>query len=154
MKKQNCIQVIHVHDRSVYLCDQITFAGLGLGVKHHSSGASWGWAVCSLSLSTTAVLGGVFGIWVKRGCLDFHVSAHFWAASLLFCLYSCWWREGEKLDVCKSDSVLCKMATFLLLALCRVMIASETLSFIKWVWELLFIKNTCLTGSIFKAYRQ
>lgn len=48
----------------------------------------------------------------------------------------CPWREekGEKLDACKFDSVLCKMAMFLcLIALCRVMIVSETLSFIKWV---------------------
>lgn len=113
--------------------------------------SSWGCAVYSLSLKLLCWVEFLASEWD----VDLNVGAHFWADSLLLCPYSCWWREGEKLDACKSDSVLCKMATFLcLIALCRVRIVSETLSFIKWVWELLFIKNPCVTGSIFKAYRQ
>lgn len=40
--------------------------------------------------------------------------------------------RGEKLDVCAFDSVLCKMTTLLcLIALCKVMIISEMVAFIK-----------------------
>lgn len=50
--------------------------------------------------------------------------------------------RGEKLDACKCDSVLCKMAMFLcLIALSRVMIVSEMLSFIKWVWATVYKKH-------------
>lgn len=95
---------------------------------------------CGLFMCETAVLWGV-----RHWCVDLNVGARFWADSVLLRPYSSDVKVlgvGEKLDACKFDSVLCKMATFLcLIALCRVMIVSETLSFIKWVWATVYKKH-------------
>lgn len=106
-------------------------------------------------ISETAVLHGVFGIWVKCWCLK--ALSWLWFAPYVFrrCEGAAGGGKEEKLDACRFDSVLCKMATLLcLIALCRVMIVSEMLSFIKWVWASVYKKSICVTGSIFKAYRQ
>lgn len=155
MKKQNCIQVIRLYHKS--LCTFVIKSPFLVRIRCKTNPQLWSQLrVCYVFfISETAVLHGVFGIWVKCWCLK--ALSWLWFAPYVFrrCEGAAGGGKEEKLDACRFDSVLCKMATLLcLIALCRVMIVSEMLSFIKWVWASVYKKNICVTGSIFKAYRQ